>query len=360
MKRQFTRPSAGTVALWVVLILVLVMIGAAAFLIKTREKEETNGDAEERRVSVQTRILSASHVSDTIRLSGRIESRERAVVAAEKPGSVARVMKDRGDRVGQNDLLLQIDASVWNAYLERARIELADADRDLSRWEQLKATGDVSDSELDQIRMRRDLASVAVQEATVHVENCEVRSPVSGTVNARLIEVGEYANEGQAVFEVVNTDALKVVLNVPEQDVSSVEIGDSVRFSVASLDGQAFTGTVSFVAVDAGRTKGTFATELRVDGQGTQLRPGMIASVQLDRGIRKGCVAVPLSAVIPKRGEDVVFVVVDGRAAKRVVRIDSIIGDIAILTAGVSPGEHLVIEGQRTLQDGMGVESTTE
>lgn len=360
MKRPFTRPSAGTVALWVVLILVLVMIIAAASAIKTRKKEEPNGDAVEKLVSVRTRVLSAGDVADTINLPGRIESRERAVVAAEKPGRVARIVHDRGDRVRKGNLLMQIDASVWDAHLKRAKIEQDDADRSYARWEKLKATGDVSGSEFDQVRMRRDLAGVAVQEASVHVENCEVRSPVSGTVNARLIEEGEYANEGQAVFEVVNTDALKVVLNVPEQDVDSVQTEASMRFSVASLDEQIFTGTVSFVAVDAGRTKGTFATELRVDGQSTQLRPGMIASVQLDRGVREGCVAVPLSAVIPKRGEDIVFVIVDGRAIQRVVRIDAIIGNTAILVAGVSPGEQLVIEGQRTLQDGMAVESTTE
>jgi multidrug efflux pump subunit AcrA (membrane-fusion protein) len=89
----------------------------------------------------------------------------------------------------------------------------------------------------------------------------------------------------------------------------------------------------------------------------SRLRAGMIAEVALVRGVAEQAIVLPLAAVVPHKGDYVVFVVEDGHAVRRLVRIDSFVGHEAVIRSGLSAGERVVIEGQRTLQDGMPVDT---
>jgi RND family efflux transporter MFP subunit len=177
---------------------------------------------------------------------------------------------------------------------------------------------------------------------------------VDGRVEERQVEPGEYVAEGNGVMRVVVLDPLKIEVDVPERDIGAVAPGGKVPFSLANTGDGAWTGTVGFVSAQAHAGSGTFRIELIVPGGAQDLRPGMIVDVQLPRGERTGAVVVPLHAVLPRKGDHIVFLVGDaGRAVSRLVRIDRIIGDSAVLSSGLEPGDRLVVEGQRMLQDGM-------
>ena len=81
----------------------------------------------------------------------------------------------------------------------------------------------------------------------------------------------------------------------------------------------------------------------------------MIAQVALVRKEREGALVVPLAAVVPRKGEHYVFAAVDGRAVRKRVRIAALTGHEAVLESGVAPGDRIVVEGHRGLQDGMPV-----
>jgi len=78
------------------------------------------------------------------------------------------------------------------------------------------------------------------------------------------------------------------------------------------------------------------------------------------RALREGAIAVPLAAVIPRRGEHMVYVVENGVAVRRVVGLDSLAGQEAVINRGLQPGERLVVEGHRGLQDGVAVREDGE
>jgi multidrug efflux pump subunit AcrA (membrane-fusion protein) len=78
----------------------------------------------------------------------------------------------------------------------------------------------------------------------------------------------------------------------------------------------------------------------------------MIVEAEFDRGERSGVVVAPMTAVIPKRGEYYVFIARGDRAALRYVRLEAILGQEAVIASGLAPGDLLVVEGHRGLQDG--------
>jgi membrane fusion protein (multidrug efflux system) len=273
-------------------------------------------------------------------------------LAAEKGGRVVELKVEKGDRVEAGQLLLRVDNRKWHDYLKQAEVESREAEKAYARFEELRKTGAVSDTDFDNVMRRRDLAAATLDEAMVNVEQCDVVSPFSGIVDDRYIELGEFANEGARVLEVVDIDTVKVVVDVPEQDVLSLEEGLEMGFVVGAYPDRTFTGKVRFVSVATRPGRNSFQAEILAENSERELRGGMIATVRVVRGVVKDAVVVPLTAVVPQRGDHVVYAVSGDRARQRIVRIDRIVGGEAVISSGLQAGEKVVIAGQRRLHDG--------
>jgi membrane fusion protein (multidrug efflux system) len=179
-------------------------------------------------------------------------------------------------------------------------------------------------------------------------------------VNDRQVEPGEYIHSGTPVFKVVNIDRLKLVLDIPERDITAISDGKHIPFTVNALPGQTFTGTVRFVAVLAARQSNAFRVEAHVENPDHILLPGMIARADVIRGVLTDSMVVPLSAIVPKKGDHVVFINDAGHALRRVVHIHRITGSNAILSSGLSQGDALIVQGHRSLVDGAPVRAVNE
>jgi membrane fusion protein (multidrug efflux system) len=151
----------------------------------------------------------------------------------------------------------------------------------------------------------------------------------------------------------VDTSRIKVIVHVGERDILCVRTGAAVPFFVASEAGCGRTGTVRFASQEADAASNTYTVELAAENADGRLRPGMIADVALDGGEVPHAVIVPLAAIVPRKGQQVIYVAEAGRAVPRAVQIESIRGADAVVREGLSPGDRLVVEGQRGLQDGM-------
>lgn len=360
--KRTRRRTIGGMILWCVVAFVMLAIGILflwghKLVIRVERRNDAIMEVSppEEASLVRVRRVQRRMLQDEIVLPGRVEADGGAQLAAEKNGRIVALPVDRGDRVKEGQVLLRIDGRHWEVARNRAAIELADAGRDLARWKKLKGKGAVAASEYDAIKKRHDLAAEAVKAADVHLSQCRIESPVTGVVDARYVDVGEYVTESQPVFKVVETNRLNVMVNVPEQDVSAVAVGAGLPMRCAALNDRVMTGRVAFVASDGDAASHTFTVELEVESPPDALKSGMIADVTLPRAIRERVVVVPLAAVVPKRGDHVVFVVENGRAVLRVVRIDSMLGENAVLASGLEDGDRLVVEGHRTLQDGIPV-----
>lgn len=348
-KRKWTGPlmAWGAVGLVVLLIVLLASMKPPAEAVEA----ET-----ERPVAVRVMEVVPRSVPDVIELPARIEPEKEAQLPAERAGRVVERLAEKGDAVKTGQVLLRVDRRLWEAAHRRAEIEARDAERDLERWKELEKTGAVSASDYEAVVRRQESAQIALDEARVFMDQCEVRAPFAGVIVDRYVEVGDYANEGQAVLKLVRLDRVKLAFDLPEQDIVSLKPGQVMDFTLAVLSGRPFTGTVSFVSSQASRDSNSFAVELEAGNEDGALKAGMIARVSLVRRIREGALVVPLAAVVPRKGEHYVFTVRDGRAMRRRVLIGAMLGHEAVLDAGIDPGDLVVVEGHRGLQDGLPVE----
>lgn len=348
------RHRAGAILWTIVILLAVGTVAVERFVPRPKEKKV---EAPRQPVPVRTQPARADGFADVLELPGRIEPRVAATLAAEKPARIVGVTVDRGDRVTAGQVLVRLDRDAWEARLRQAEVEQRESARDLARVGDLQKTGAVSQSDLDAAVARRDRAAAALADAKAQVRQCEVVSPIDGEVTDRFVETGEHAAEGGPVIRVVDIATVKIVFDLPERAVADLAVGRPVTFSVDGLGRGAWTAAVTFVSSEADARSNTYRVEGRLPNPGRILRAGMLARVRIERPVAPGHVAVPLAAVIPRRGEHVVFVAKDGHAVRRIVTLDRITGTMAVVSAGIAAGEDVIVDGHRGLSDGVAIDT---
>lgn len=296
----------------------------------------------EKAVPVEVIDVQVQNLPNILMLPGLVLADVDARLSAETQGRVVELLVDRGQAVTNGQVLLRLDDRA-------ARIAFEDAARTLKRFDTLSGTGAVSQKQLDDIRRAYDLAKTTLSYYTV-------KSPVDGIVNERYVEEGEYVLPATALFDVLSIDPVRVTTDVPERNIGSLHLGDRIPFDVLSLGNRSFTGRVSYISAKAETGNNAFRIELTVPNKQGLLRPGMIASLRHRRGTRENAVALPLDAIIPQKGDNVVYIVRDGRAVRQLVRIDDILEQQAVILSGVKAGDRVVTRGNRMLNDGTAVE----
>lgn len=341
----------GRLLLWLVIILLLAGAILLGVLIANRPEDEPVEAIEESTLVEVWRVVPRD-VVDLVRIPATIEPRHDVYLAAETAGRITGISVDKGDRVDKGDILLRIDSGIWEAVRRKAEAELRDAERDLRRYRELEKSGAVSEGDFENIQLRRDMAAADMERAEVELGHCTLRAPISGVVNDRMLDPGEYANEGAHVLELLDIDRVKVEMQVPEAYILAASAAEQMEFSLEVYPDRTFTGQVAFVAAKAGRQSNSFPVELECGNADGALKAGMIASVKLPGETLRDVVVLPLSSIIAEEGEYIVYIADGERAERRVVKLATILGREAVLAEGVSAGESVIVEGQRGLSDG--------
>ncbi|MBM4152098.1 MAG: efflux RND transporter periplasmic adaptor subunit [Kiritimatiellaceae bacterium] len=329
-----------------------VMIPMVLILGVLPERKEKLPPVQEVIIPVQVISVTAEDRPDIMILPGLVLAGIDAKLAAEKSGRIVSINADRGQSVTNGQILLRLDDRAAQAVTDAARATFSDAVRDLERFEKLSGTGSVSQKALDDVRQAHALADAQLREAEANLSYCKVKSPINGVVNERYVEEGEYVLPSVPVFDVLSVDPVRISVDIPERNSSSLNIGDTLDFEVISQPGQIFTGTVAYISAKANADNNAFRMELRMPNPNNLLRPGMIAAVQFRRSIRTNSITLPLEAIIPQKGDHVVYLVRNDHAVRKQVIIDAILKQEAIILTGVNPGDQVVTRGNRMLTDG--------
>lgn len=341
--------------MWILGLTLGIVVAIAALIVKGRLKgEQEVKAAEPTPIAVMT--VKKEIATESVTFSGRVVPVRDVMVATEIPGRFLEMPVDVGSVVKAGDLLIKIDDALQIAAMARAAAEFGDAERELKRAEKLAKTGAVSTSILESAGTRMVIASAGRDEAAARLRKCSLTSPIDGRVEERFVETGEYAGDGNIAFRVADMSQVKVIVFVPEADIVDVEPGKTMKFSVGAYPESRFEGKVVFAARAVDAVKHSFRVELLAENSDGRLLGGMIASVTLERSTHQPVVEIPFVALLARKGEHIVFTCESDRAVRKTVRIHALAGESALISKGLSDGEMLIVEGQRSLQDGKPVQ----
>jgi membrane fusion protein (multidrug efflux system) len=148
-------------------------------------------------------------------------------------------------------------------------------------------------------------------------------------------------------------DPQRVVIEVPERHSAQLRRGQSVEFTVAAYPDRVFRAEVDFIDPVVQDQSRTIMVKGRAPNPGHALKPGMFVEARLATATRANAVVIPEDAVQPLRTANVVWVVADGKASRRVVQLGARSQGIVEVLTGVEAGEQVVVGGLERMAEGM-------
>lgn len=299
---------------------------------------------------LELRPTSFNHYVQT---QGSVEAEDNINVSAKSPGVITQVYIKEGQAVSKGQVLAQIDNSVilQNILSMKAQLDLANSvyERQKNLWDQKIGT------EVQFLQAKTAKESLEKQLTALHEQNemAKIKSPISGTVDAVSVKVGENIAPGQPAVRVVNTSDLKLVASISEAFVTDVMKGDKVEVSIPELN-KTYKATVTFVGKTIDKLSRTFAVEAKLPSDAA-LRPNMTAVVKVIYHTEVAAIVVPVNTIQTVNNQKIVYIAeADGKnlvARKKVVEVVGVFGNGAEVK-GLSKGDKVVTVGYQSLSDG--------
>ena len=326
------------------------------------EKNPHPGDPTPHTVQVASAIRQP--LERSLVVVGSFAAREEAVVAAQVAGQIEQCRVDLGSVVTNGQELALIDTAAHEARqqqatanLDRAQAAAANALRDLDRVRQLQreriastAALDAAEATATQTAADIKSAEAALAVAKLDLERSRVKAPFPGSIASRLVSTGDYVGVGAPIARLVETDVLRLKLDVPERNAGQVSAGQTVRVLLESST-NVVTGTLSRVAPAIREADRMLAVEADIPNPG-HLRAGSFARAEIVVNPDEPALCVPESALTSFAGLDKVVCLKDGKAEERTVKLGRRAGGWVEIVAGLSTDEAVVLKpaGLRTGQ----------
>jgi len=346
-----------TLASMAALALGVLALAACGSADDSTEQAQAAGDQAERIAHVETVAVQPRSVTQTLDLAVDLRPGRRATLGAEVAGNVEAVEFDLGDAVRQGQLMARIDTRSIETEVAQAKALYDQAVDEASRAESLYEKHSITRDRLISARTNRDVAKSQLDSARIRLAKSQVRAPWSGHVAARIAERGDYVDVGQALYELVDSDPLKVHASVSSDDVPYLKVGEEANVVVDALPDQSFTAKVVRLGAELDPASRTLDLEAALPNPAGTLKPGMYGRMHLPLRTLQGALVVPLSALVDFESGKVLYVVENGRAVRRSIVSGPVLGDEVVIEQGLQPGDAVIVAGQDQVADGQKVET---
>jgi multidrug efflux system membrane fusion protein len=318
-------------------------------------------------IRVQTRTVTYS-----LNAVGSVEAFEKVQVTARVAGVVERVQFTEGDRTASGQILVEIEPQRYSLAVESAQALYAkanaaksDAEAGLKRREtvDIQNPGLIPGEEIEAWRTKVLVAAAevaqtgaALNQAKLNLHDAYVRAPLSGLVQTRTVQTGQYVQPGTVLATLIRRDPLLLRFQVIEQDAGRLRPGMKVFFKIRN-EKQNYEAKIIHVAAATDENSRMVAVTAEVtDRQKNSLRSGSFAEITVPVGNSQLSPVIPQTAIRPGEKGFLAFVVENGLAAERILTpgMRTADGQIEVLS-GLQSGELLVVRGAEALVNGAAV-----
>lgn len=391
-------------SIWIVGIAVVAVIAVGIVMKMNGGKEELT--------EVQTASVSKETIVQKVDATGRIQPKTQVRISADVSAKIMALHVEEGQYVTKNQLLAELDRERYEAQVDSANANVSSAEanaklvmqnmrksqKDYERSRDLVSRDLESRSVLDadeaeyQVEVARyeaaleqvEQAKASLKQANDDLSKTMIFSPMEGTISDLNKEQGEIAIgsafQEDIIMVVADLTEMEAQVNVDENDIINVAIGQDAEIEVDALFGETLKGTVYEIAnsanTDAAGTanqKTEFEVKIAINGEIAKLRPGMTASAEISTETKEDVVGVPIQSIavrtvdqLTMEGEEVadaekrytasddgfveiVFIVEDGKVIARQVETGIQSDDMIEVVSGISEGEEIVTGSYRAI-----------
>ena len=368
---------------WAILCLLAVLLAGGAWRLIVN-----------RSVEVEVATVSLVYPSQTFSLlnaSGYVVAQRKAAVSSKATGRLDWLGVEEGSVVREGELLARLEnrdvAAAKNQAvanlaaagesLTQAQVEQKDAERALSRDEELISQGIISRSDYDtaEARYKKDVAATAGANAAIRgaqaalvgarvaLDYTQIRAPFDGVVLTKNADVGDIvsplaaaANAKAAVVTLADMGSLEVEADVSEANLGKVRAGQPCEILLDALPEARFRGVLHTIVPTADRSKGSVMVKVRFSDSDKRILPEMSAKVAfLERAVQPGegraRVALLPASIARRDGKSFVFVIAGDKVVQTPVTLGPRLGDMVEVVSGVKAGERIAVNPLEKLHD---------
>ena len=287
---------------------------------------------------------------------GTLLANEWVMIRPEITGRIDTFHFKEGQTVSKGTKLVTLDAAELKAQVAQSAATEHLAQLNYERMEELTGRRLVSQQAFDEAKARLVEAGAQLKLDQARLKKTILRAPFSGMLGVRRVSPGDYVAAGQDIINLESVDPLKVDLRLPEVFSSQVQPGQLITVRVDAFPDNSFTGEIYVVDPRLDTTTRSLLARARISNPQHQLRPGMFVTATVVFGRREHAVFIPEQALVLSGGDQFVFRVQDGKAAKTQVTVGyRRVGEIEI-TAGLKADDVVVTAGHQKLRDGAAVQ----
>ncbi|MGA7298365.1 MAG: efflux RND transporter periplasmic adaptor subunit [Rhodanobacteraceae bacterium] len=335
----------------------LAFLATCLLLTACSQKSSKDADAAVTRIPVEAAVATRAPMDASFTGTATLEAVAEADVVAKTTGVLLKMSAEEGMPVNKGQLLAQLDDRDARAEMEQSAALMRKAKANYEYAKRSITRHLIPQRDYDQARYEYESQRAAYEGARVRLSYTRIMAPIAGVISRREVKLGNPVKQNDTLFHIVDMQPLQAVLNVPESELGTLKVDQTVGLAVDALPGRHFEGRVARVApvIDAGT--GTFRVTTEFSDPDGSLRPGMFARLRIVHDQRRDALVIPRTALVEEDGETAVFLVEPGDPAP-VSTPKPLPGDA--MAAEHKPAVPLLVAHRRTVKLGYSSDSQVE
>jgi len=307
----------------IILVIIALFVGSR-FLNKTDEEELT-----EQNIKITPQMVTSVERGDlkkTVSTSGYLQAADEKALIFSLNGEIEEVLISEGKRVTEGEALVRLEKNQQELDYLKAK----------NTYELIKTSG--SESEINEQELNFQIAKKNLEDTTL-------KAPFSGLITDVSVKSGDFIGSGNEVAYIIDDSSYEIEVAVNEIDSLEIKVGQEVIIILDAFQGREFSGRVKEIHNYTQNVNGvvTLPVTVQLDKADKQFKPGFSALVEIIIGRAEGELLVPISAMLDRKGQQMVVKVVDNKPVFTPVKAGFSDGAYTAIEEGLAEGEEIVI-----------------
>ena len=306
-------------------------------------------------VAVTTEKSIRKQMDNQLNLVGNTVPIKEVEIPAQAGGQITELHFKIGDRIGKGAVLAKIDDKMKQLAFDNAKITVSKLETDLAKIKNMYERNAASETQLREIKYAYENAKNQLDQCKKQLEYTKICAPFAGVVTKKLLEIGAFVNVGAPVCHLVDVNALKVSLNVSENDVYQLKEGKKVKITSSVYPKAEYNGVITYISPKSEKEH-SYPIEVSIDNRKEYpLKSGTFVNVHISFESMRNPLIIPRQSLIGSINDAKIYVVQNGVVRLKKIVIGAEYDKYLEVVDGLNEGEEIVTSGQVNLEDKMQV-----
>jgi membrane fusion protein, multidrug efflux system len=300
-------------------------------------------------------VLAETSFENYLEVQGKIDAEENVQVNPEAPGVITSIYANVGQRVAKGQVLAQIDDQVLRQSIAELQnqLDLASTlfERQKNLWNQKIGT----EVQYLSAKTQKEAAERRIATVKSQLSMYKIKSPISGTIDAMDLKVGQAVMPGLSGIRVINANKLTAKAQIAESYASRVNQGDRVQVILPDVPDTVST-KISFASKTIDAVSRSFNVEIKLPSN-KNYRPNMLALLKIIDYQNTKALVIPVNAIQKAENGDYVFISDNGKAKRVDIKTGKISEGRAEILSGLNAGDQVIVAGMQGLSPGDSLKS---